>query len=73
MGIRRSQISCRFAASKIFELINIRRSRGLATVKQARRLKQIGIKSPWRVSFADATRLIGDYYDAKLPREVLAK
>ncbi len=73
MGIRRSQISCRFAASKIFELINIRRSRGLATVKQARRLKQIGIKSPWRVSFADASRLISDFYAAKIAREEVAK
>jgi superfamily II DNA or RNA helicase len=74
IGIRRSQISCRFAASKIFELINIRRSRGLATVKQARRLKQIGIKTPWRVSFADASRLISDFYAAKGLREgVLVK
>jgi superfamily II DNA or RNA helicase len=72
MGIRRSQISCRYAASKIFELINIRRSRGLATVKQARRLKQIGIKSPWRVSFADAKRLISDFYASKEPREEVA-
>lgn len=73
MGIRRSQISCRFAASKIFELLNLRRSRGLATVKQARRLKQLGIKAPWRVSFEDAKRLISAFYAGKLGEELLTK
>jgi superfamily II DNA or RNA helicase len=71
MGIRRSQISCRFAASQIFELIAVRRSRGLATVKQARRLKQIGIKAPWRVSFEDAKRLIGAFYADRLGVELV--
>jgi superfamily II DNA or RNA helicase len=73
IGIRRSQISCRFAASKIFELLNLRRSRGLATVKQARRLKQLGIKSPWRVSFEDAKRLISAFYAGTLGEALLTK
>jgi superfamily II DNA or RNA helicase len=73
IGIRRSQISCRFAASKIFELLNIRRERGLATVKQARRLRQLGIKAPWRISFADAKRLIGAFYAGTLGEELVTK
>jgi superfamily II DNA or RNA helicase len=73
IGIQRSQISCRFAASKVFDLLNIRRELGLATVKQARRLKQLGIKAPWRVSFEDAKRLISAFYAGTLGEELLTK
>jgi superfamily II DNA or RNA helicase len=69
MGIRRDRITCRYAASKFFHLLTTRRSRGLATVRQARRLRAMGVKHPWRVSFADAGRLISAFYDGQ-SREV---
>jgi superfamily II DNA or RNA helicase len=62
LGIRPNRITCRYAASKFFDLLTIRRSRGLATVRQARRLKAMGLANAWHVSFADASRLISDYY-----------
>jgi superfamily II DNA or RNA helicase len=73
LGIRRDRISCKFAASKMFQLLSIRRSRGLATVRQARRLKQLGIEAPWRVSFEDAKRLISAFYAGKLGEELAIK
>ena len=73
LGIRRDRVSCKYAAFKIFELLNTRRSQGLATVKQARRLKQLGVKAPWRVSFEDAKRLISAFYAGTLREELLSK
>jgi superfamily II DNA or RNA helicase len=72
LGIRPNRITCRYAASKFFDLLSIRRSRGLATVRQARRLKAMGVENPWRVSFADASRLIGDYYSGQHRKEAQA-
>jgi len=54
-------------------MLNARRERGLATVKQARRLKQLGVKAPWRVSFEDAKRLIGAFYAGELGKELASK
>jgi superfamily II DNA or RNA helicase len=65
LGIRANRITCRYAASKFFDLLSVRRSRNLATVRQARRLKAIGVQNPWHVSFADASRLISTYYDSQ--------
>lgn len=73
LGIRKDRITCKFAAFKIFELLHVRRGQGLATVKQARRLKQIGMKAPWRVSFEDAKRLIGAFYVGELGKELASK
>jgi superfamily II DNA or RNA helicase len=62
LGIRPNRITCRYAASRFFDLLSIRRSRDLATVRQARRLKMMGVKNPWQVSFTDASQLISQYY-----------
>lgn len=68
LGIKPNRITCRYAATKFFELLNTRRSRGLATVKQARYLKWIGIKNPWRIPFTDARQLIGEHESRKAAR-----
>jgi superfamily II DNA or RNA helicase len=62
MGIRRAQITSKYTASRIFDLLKLRRSRGLATVRQARRLRSLGIKAPWQTSFNEASALISEYY-----------
>ena len=61
-GFDTDEITTRGQASKILDLLFVRRQRGLASPKQLKLLKQLGHPSPSSVSFVAA----GTWLDAKL-------
>jgi hypothetical protein len=51
VGLNRQLLKNRGLVNGVFDMLKLRRSRGLATVKQARYLARCGHPNPWRVPF----------------------